>query len=223
MKVSVGSSETDNEQFCIVLIAKHLKVRNWDSVYLCLALAGHEVVILRVGTYRACLIVLLKTAKYVLEAFPARHSPVANALSITHIRCPRAFQILWNIRRIDGGIVFQVWQLESRRAVSHKGIRHEDYRRHVFQSHFRGRESHFEAVGGTGSGNDRHWALAVTTKESLQEVGLFALRWKTRCRTASLHIEHDEGQFHDDCEVHRLALQADAGTGSTGHTKCSSE
>ena len=223
MQVTIGAAEAHDEQLGIVFVAKHLEVGHGDGSYLSLTLAGHQVVILGIRTDGTRLVVLLEAAEDVLEAFSARHSPVANALGITHVWCPRTFQILWDIRRRDGGILAEVGQFECCGTICNVGIRHENYGCHVFQRHLRGRKSHFEAVGGACCGNDWHWALAITTKESLQEVGLFALRWKTRRRSASLHVEHNDGQFHDDCKVHRLTLEADAGAGCARYGECSSE
>ena len=210
MQVAVGAAEADDEQFGIVLVAEYFEVGHGDGINLGLTLAGHQVVVLGVRADGTRLVVLLEAAQDVLKAFATRHSPVADACFVTHVGRPLTAQFFGNIRRIDGRIVLQVGQLEGSRAVGHKGVGHQDDRRHVLQRHLRSGKGHLEAVGGTCCSHDGHGALAVTAKESLQEVGLFALRRQACCRTATLHVEHDERQLHDNSQVHRLALEADA-------------
>ena len=89
----------------------------------------------------------------------------------------------------------------------------------MLQRYLRGSICHLEAIGRTGCSNNRHGAFAVTAKESLQEVGLFALRRQAGSRSATLHVEHHERQFHDDSKVHCLTLQADAGATCAGNSQ----
>ena len=91
----------------------------------------------------------------------------------------------------------------------------------MFQGYLTSLESGIEAVGRTGGCQHGHGTLAVTTEEHLQQVCLFRLRGQSRGRSATLHVEHDEGQLHDDGKVHGLTLQTDTGTGSGSHGQCS--
>ena len=89
----------------------------------------------------------------------------------------------------------------------------------MLQRYLAGLIGSIEAVGRTRSRQHGHGALAVTSEEHLQQVGLFRLGGQTRSRTAALHVEHHQGQLHDDSQVHGLALQADARTAGRGHAQ----
>ena len=175
--------------------------------------------VLRIGRDGTCLGILLQSAENMLEALASGHCPVAGAVLGTHIGCPLAFQFLGNIRRIDGGHLVEVWKFESARTVCTVSIGEQDDGSHVLQGYLAGHIGGIEAVGRTGGSHHRHGTLTVTAKESLQEVGLFRLRGKTRGRTAALNVEHYQWQLHDDGKVHGLTLQADARTRGRSHAQ----
>ena len=173
VEVSVRATETYDEQVGILFVAKHLKVGNGDFINLLLTQMSHQVVVLRVGGDGTRLVVLLQTAEDMLETFAARHGPVADArLRVAQVGCPAAFQLFWNVWRIDDGIVSQVWQLECGRAIGHVGVGHQDDGSHVLQCHLAGHVGCIKAVCWRGGCNDGHRAFTVSAKQSLQKVGL---------------------------------------------------
>ena len=213
VEVSVGAAKANDEEVGIVLVAQHFEVGHLNLVDFLLTQMSHQVVVLGVGGNGTRLVVLLQATEDVLEAFASGHCPVAHTcFGIAEIRCPLALQFLRHVGRLDGRIVGKVRQFEGSRAVGHVGIGHEDDGRHVLQCHLGCGVGRIEAVGGRCGSNHRHGRFAVTSEEGLQEVGLLRLGGQTRGRTATLHVEHHEGQLHDDGEVHGLTLQADAGT-----------
>ena len=93
----------------------------------------------------------------------------------------------------------------------------------MLQRHLRGIVGSLEAVGGRKCGQHRHGALAVAAEENLQQVGLLGLCGQACSGTAALHVEDDERQLHDDGQVHRLTLKADARAGGGGHGQSAGE
>ena len=166
--------------------------------------------VLGIGRDGTRLRVLLQTTQNVGEALTTGNSPVAGTILGTHIGSPLALQFLGNVGRIDGIELGDLRQTEGTRAVGNIGIGEQHDRSHVLEGYLTSLVGSIEAVGRTGSSQHRHGALAVTAEECLEQVGLFRLGGQTRGRTATLHVEHHEGQFHDDSEVHGLRLQADA-------------
>ena len=223
VQVAIGTSEAHDEQVGIVLVAQHLKVGHLDVVHLLLAQARHQVVVLGVGADGTGLVVLFEAAQDVGEALAAGHGPIAHALSVTLIGCPRPAQFLGHVGWLDGGIFLEFGQAEGCRAVGDVGIGEQYDGGHVLECHLRGLVGGIEAVGGREGCHHGHGALAVAAEEHLQEVGLLRLGGQARGGTATLHVEHDEGQLHDDGQVHGLRLQADAGSAGAGHGQCSAE
>ena len=211
-QVTVGAAEAHDEQVGIIDIAVNGEVGHLDVRYLLRAQTCHQVVVLGVGGYRSGVGVFLQTAQDVLEALAAWHCPVACAVLGTHVWCPLTLQFLRNIRWVDGVEFRHVGQFECSRAVGCKGIGEQHHGSHVLQCYLACLISSVKAVGRTGGCHHRHRALAVAAEQYLQEVGLLRLGGKTCCRSAALHVEHHERQLHDDCKVHCLALEADAGT-----------
>ena len=133
MEVSVCTTETNDEELCIINITYNLKVRNLNVVDLSLTLACHKVVVLWICRDSTCLVVLLKTTEDMLEALTTRNSPVASTILSTHIRSPLTLQFLWNVWRIDSVHLREVRELECTRTVSYVCICEETYRSHVLE------------------------------------------------------------------------------------------
>ena len=220
MEMSIGTTETNNEQLGILGVSLYHKVGYGDGIYLLLAQTGHQVVVLGVGRDGTCLVVLLQTTEDMLESFASGHCPVAHAiLLLTLVGSPCTLQFFRHVGRIDGCIFSQIGQAESARAVSHEGIGEQHHGSHVLQGNLTGHVGCIEAVCGRCSCQYRHGRLAVTAKEHLQQVGLLRLGGQSRGRSSALYVEYYERKFHDDGEVHRLGLEADAGSRGGCHSQ----
>ena len=133
--MAVCSAKAYDEQVGILAVAQHFQIGHGNILNLLRTLAGHQVVVLGIGTDDTCLVVLFQSAQDVGEALAARHSPVAGSVLGTHIGCPLAQEFLGHIGRIDFGILGQIGQFERSRTVGHVSIGKQHHGCHVFQSH----------------------------------------------------------------------------------------
>ena len=171
-EVSVSSAEAHDEKLCIVRIADNFKVWHDYVVYLLLTLAGHQVVVVRIGRDGACLVVFLQSAQYMLESLTSRHCPVAGAILCSHVWSPCALHLFWHVWWLYRCHGIEVWQAECARTVSHVGVSEQDYWCHMLQRHLRCFVCCIETVCRRCGCHDWHRRFAVTSEECLQKVCL---------------------------------------------------
>ena len=87
----------------------------------------------------------------------------------------------------------------------------------MLQGNLGGPEGHIEAVGRGRCSQHHHRALAVTTVECLQQVGLLGLGRQTRRRATPLYVDNHQRQLRHHGQADTLALQGQTGTRSRGH------
>src|SRR5574344_2788530 len=177
--MSEGTTESYDEQLGIVLVAQHLYIGYWNIGNLLCPQLTHDIVVFRLGRDSACLSVLLQTTEDMCISFLSRHCPIAHlSFGIALVWSVIAFLLGSDIMRFDGVETLYCRQFPCSRTVCNEGIGEQDDRSEVLNRNLRSLICCVKTSGRTQGGNNWHWALTVSSVESLQEVGLLTLGGK---------------------------------------------
>ena len=166
--------------------------------------------VLRFGGYGSRLTVLLQSTEDMCETLLTWHCPVAYVVIVALVGGILVFLFCRCIVRMDVWQLVHLWQSPCCRAIGYESIGKQYHGCHVLQGYLASHICRVEAVGRTRGCNHWHRALAVSTIESLQQVGLLALRRQSCRRTTALYVDDYQWQLVDDGKVDGLRLQTES-------------